>query len=303
VAQTRSILIIGGSGFVGTNLALRMREQFKVFITYRSHPIKIPGVTGVPLAADNRNWAKRVVYTAKPDAIIYAAGSNSVEKAEADPRMAEHVHVGGPATASDVSDILQPKFIYLSNCYVFDGSRGNYRETDTVLPDMALGKSKLGGENFIRGRSLNWVVVRSAPLIGRGNGFRLSTLDRLRMRLDRGERIELSNHETHSISHVSALADMLTRLVESGVRNKTLHFGGLTKLTEYEWGVRFAKRFGYDPSLISPSRAVYMRKGIASETHGDYSLNCSQAVETLKIKPLLLEESLDLIEKQLVPGF
>ena len=302
MAQTRSVLIIGGSGFVGTSLALRMREQFKVFITYRSHPIMIPGVTALPLAADNRNWAKRVVYTAKPDAVIYAAGSNSVEKAEADPRMAEHVHVGGPATASDVSDILQPKFIYLSNCYVFDGSRGNYHETDTVLPDMALGKSKLGGENFIRGRSLNWVVVRSAPLIGRGNSLRLSRMDQIRMALDRGERIELPNHEIHSVSHVSALSDMLVRLVESGVRNKVLHFGGLTKLTEYEWGIRFAKRFGYDPAMIVPCREVFMRYGFASVSHGVYSLNCKLAVEHLKIKPLLLEECLDLIDQQLISG-
>jgi dTDP-4-dehydrorhamnose reductase len=302
VPQTRSVLIIGGSGFVGTSLALRMREQFKVFATYHSHPIRIPGVTALPLAADNRNWAKRVVYTAKPDAIIYVGGSNSPEEAEADPRMAEHVHVGGPVTASEVSDILQPKFIYLSNCYVFDGARGNYHETDTVLPDLALGKSKLGGENFIRGRSLNWVVVRSSPLIGRGNGHRLSSLDRIRMKLDRGERIELANHETHSVSHVAGLAEMLVKLVESGVRNKVLHFGGLTKVTQYEWGLRFAERFGYDKSLIAPSRAMHMRKGIASDIHGDYSLNCTQAALALKIKPLLLEESLDLIQKQLVPA-
>ena len=147
-SSTRSVLIIGGSGFVGSHLALSMRDQFKVFLTYHSRPIKIPGVTSLPLAADNRNWAKRVAYTAKPDAVIFAAGNNNVLAAERDPRTTEHVHVGGPATVADVADILQPKFIYISNCYVFDGSRGNYHETDTVLPDMALGKSKLGGENF-----------------------------------------------------------------------------------------------------------------------------------------------------------
>jgi dTDP-4-dehydrorhamnose reductase len=303
MAQTRSVLIIGGSGFVGTHLALRMREQFKVFLTYHKHPIQIPGVTALPLAADNRNWAKRVAYTAKPDAIVYVAGSNNVDIAEANPRMAEHIHVGGPATVSDVADILQPKFIYVSNCYVFDGGRGNYHESDTVLPNTALGKSKLGGENFIRGRSLNWAVVRSVPLIGRGNGLRMSFFDRLRISLDRGERIELPNHEAHSFTHVSGLTDMIVRLVESGVRNKVLHFGGLTKLTYYEWAHHFARRFGYDPALIVPSRAAYMRKGIASDTHsrGDYSLNCSQAVEMLKIKPLLMEECFDLIDQQLIP--
>jgi dTDP-4-dehydrorhamnose reductase len=289
---TRSVLIIGGSGFVGTHLALRMREQFKVFLTYHSRPIRIPGVTSLPLAADNRNWAKRIAYTAKPDAIIYAAGNNDVAWAETDPRMAEHIHVGGPATVADVADILQPKFIYLSNCFVFDGARGNYHETDTVLPSTALGKSKLGGENFIRGRSLNYMIVRSSPLIGRGNGLRLSFMDRVRIALSRGERIELPNTETFSFAPVQGLADFVVRIIEGGVRNRTLHFGGLTKLTHYEWALRFASRFKFDPSLIVPARASAPKR--------DYSLNSSQAIELLKIKPLLLEESLDLIDKHLI---
>jgi len=128
VAKSRSVLIIGGSSFVGTHLALAMRDSFKVFATYHKHPIHIPGVTPLPLAADDREWAKRVVYLAKPDAVIFAAGSNSVAAAEADPRIAEHVHVGGPATVADVADILQPKFIFI------DGRTGtvmhseNFRE-------------------------------------------------------------------------------------------------------------------------------------------------------------------------------
>lgn len=293
MATTKSVLIIGGSGFVGTQLALRLREQYKVFVTYHSRPVRIPGVTALPLAADNRNWAKRVAYTAKPDAIIFAAGSNDSALADADPRAAEHIHVGGPATIADAADILQPKFIYLSNCFVFDGSRGNYHETDTVLPSTALGKSKLGGENFIRGRSLNYLIVRSSPLIGRGNGLRRSFFDRLRCALDRRERIELPNHEIHSFAPISGLADMLVRVIEGGARNRVLHYGGLTKLTHYEWAARFAQRFGFDPQLVVPARANGSKR--------DYSLNSTQSIQTLKIKPLLMEECFDLIDQELVP--
>jgi dTDP-4-dehydrorhamnose reductase len=277
-----------------------MRDRFKVFLTYHSRPIQIAGVTCLPMAVDNRNWTKRIAYTAKPDVIIYAAGSNSPALAEADPRTTEATHVGGPAVVADVSDILQPKFIYLSNCYVFDGGRGNYHETDTVLPSTALGKSKLGGENFIRGKSLNYVTVRSSPLIGRGNGLRPSFFDRLRMTLDRGGRLELPNHELYSFAPVSGLADMLVKLAESGVRNKTLHYGGLTKLTYYEWAIAFAKRFGYDAALISPSRDIFRKGSDGIPFRGDYSLNSSAAIELLKLKPFLIEESFDLIEKQLI---
>ncbi|MGK5085458.1 sugar nucleotide-binding protein [Bdellovibrionota bacterium FG-1] len=292
MSVTHSVWILGGSSFVGSHLALAMREKCKVTLTYYGRPIKIPGVTSLHLALDNRDWAKRIAYLAKPDTIIYAAGSNNVAAAEADPHMSDHLHIGGAATMADVTEIMQPKFIYLSNCFVFDGLKGNYRETDTVIPAAALGSSKVGGENYVRGRCLNYMIVRSSPLIGRGNGLRTTFFDRIRTALDRGERFELPNHESFSYAPISGLVDLITRLVEGGVRNRVLHYGGLTRLTPYEWAVQFATRFGYNPGLIVPARAGLQKK--------DFSLNCSQAIELLKIKPLLVEESFDLIEKQLI---
>jgi len=303
VAKTKAVLIIGGSGFVGTHLALKLREGYKVFATYNSRHISIPGVTFIPLNASNRDWAKRVVYTSNPDAIVYLGGSNLVELAEADPREAERVHTGGPATLSAVSDILQPKFIFLSNCYTFDGQRGNYHETDTVLPSTALGKAKVGGENFIRGKSLNYLIVRPSPVFGRGNGLNLTFLDQLRMKLDKKERIELPNNEVHSFAPVYGLVDFIARLIEVGPRNKIFHYGGLTKVTYFEFAKEFAQRFGYNPGLIGEARIAPTTRASDNHSHFDYSLNSTQMAQTLKVKPLLLEEGFDLIEKKLVPNF
>src|SRR4051812_26734274 len=119
--SVRSVLIIGGSGFVGTHLALRLRAGFKVFATYGERPIAIPGVTCIPFDSSNRNWVKRVVYTAAPDFVIYAAGSNDPAWAAANPREAEQAHASGPAAVLNSSAFFQSKFIFLSNCYVFDG--------------------------------------------------------------------------------------------------------------------------------------------------------------------------------------
>jgi dTDP-4-dehydrorhamnose reductase len=296
---TKAVLIIGGSGFVGTHLALRLREGYKVFATYHTRRTFIPGVTFIPFNVENRNWVKRVVYTAQPDVIIYCAGANNTLWAEKEPRKAEHVHTGGAATVSNVSDILQPKFIYLSNCYTFDGGRGNYHESDTLSPLTALGKAKVGGENFIRGKALNYVIVRSSPLLGRSNGMSASFLDNLRITLDRGQSLELQTHEQHSFALVDGFVDLIIRLIETGVRNKIVHYGGLTKTNYGELARTFAKRFKYDPSLILPPRSPPKIGG--EDLILDYSLNSTHAVEMLKIKPLLLEESFDLIEKLLVP--
>lgn len=294
--RTKAVLIIGGSGFIGTHLATRLRDGYKVFATYDRHQVAIPGVTFLPFDVENRAWVKRVVSITQPDVVIYAAGQNDVGWADANPRDAEHVHTGGAATVSNVADIMQPKFIYLSNCYAFDGGRGNYHETDVALPTSVLGKVKLSGENFIRGKSLNYVIIRSSPLYGRGNGRNLSFMDRLRMSLDRGEKIELNANELHSFAPVDGLTTLVAKLVDTGLRNKFVHYGGLTKVTQLEFAKLFAKRFGYDPNLVTAARPKH-----GSGELLDYSLNSTQMAEVLKIQPLLLEQGFDLLEKDLVP--
>lgn len=304
MVTTKSVLIVGASGFIGTHLALRLRENYKVFATYYSHPIIIPGVTTLPFNVDNRNWIKRVIYTAKPDVVIYAVGSNNKEWSDRNVRRSEQLHSVGAATVASTTDITQPRFIYLSNSYVFDGSRGNYHETDTVLPGVMLGKLKLGAENVIKSKSLNYIILRSSPVFGRGNGIGFAFLDQLRMKLDRNQRVEALTHEIHSFAPIDGLCDVIQRLVESGIRNRVLHYGGITKMSYYDFARAFAKKFGYDSNLIVPKGISSIKIGSSDdEAPSDYSLNSTQIIETLKIKPFLLEESFDLIEKQLIPNF
>jgi dTDP-4-dehydrorhamnose reductase len=299
VGKTKSILIIGGSGFIGTHLAMTLREDYKVFATYHTRPVAMRGVTYIPFNVENRTWIKRISQMARPDVVIYSVGANPKGKVtDRNFRNYELLHAAGPATVLGATDLVQPRFIYLSNAYVFDGTRGDYHETDTVLPGTYLGKLKISGENVVKSKSLNYIILRSSPLIGRGNGIHLSFLDRLRMSLDRNKRFEANQNEIHSFGLVQGFCDTVQRLIESGVRNRILHYGGLTKLSTYDLTREFAKRFKYDPNLIvSPGTAS--SEGL--ETNLDYSLNSTQSTETLKIKPLLLEESFDLIDQQLIP--
>lgn len=295
-------MIIGGSGFIGTHLALKLREGYKVFATFNRHPIFMRGVTTMPVRMQDKDWVKRIVYISQPDVIIYAAGTNDLEFAEKNTREAEFIHTGAAVGLSDESDMFQSRFIYLSNCYVFDGIKGNYRETDTVMPMNALGKLKLSGENFIKSKSLNYILVRMSPLIGRGNGFVPSFLDHLKTQFEHGRKMEFSSQEVFNFAPIEPLALLMEKIIESGVRKKTLHYGGLTKVSYYDFARLLAQRFGYDTKLVTSSvtSASHMPHGVNVL---DYSLNFTNIVETLKIKPLFLEECFDLIQQKLIPGF
>jgi dTDP-4-dehydrorhamnose reductase len=292
MAAVRSVLIVGGSGFVGTQLALQLRESFKVFATHYRNPIKIRGVTSLPLNVDNRNWIKTMINRVQPDVIIYAITSG----ANAD---GAKTHITGVANVMSISDILQPLTIYLSNAYVFDGKKGNYKEPDLLLPQNLVGKTKYESENLVRAKSINSVILRSSPLLGRGNGYHFSLLDYLRVSLDRGRPVTLPDLEAHSFVSSEQFTDLVEKIIRSGMKNKTVHLGGRTKLTPFQLGKLFARHMHYDENLIMPA-VIAGNAPPKKGAHLDYSLNSGWAIENLKIQPLLLEQSFDLVQKKLI---
>lgn len=283
----KTIFIVGGSGYLGTHLCLRLRDHYKVFATYHKSPTQIPGVTFFPLDAMKRDFAKRLVYAIRPEIILFVAGSNDVAWAEKNPRDADRIHTGGSVNISTVSEIFQPKFIYLSNSYVFDGKRGNYHETDVVLPDTALGKSKLSSENFIKSKSLNFCILRSSPVFGRGNHKHPSLVDQLRVSLAKNQRIELSNDAYHSWVSMPHFLQAVEGLIENSQRNKVYHLGGLTRATAFDFGRAFAQEFGYSPDLIQPLGA--------RTPELDFSLNSSQLLKQIGMRTEELRSSLSLL--------
>ncbi|MDR3608893.1 MAG: sugar nucleotide-binding protein [Oligoflexia bacterium] len=311
----KSVLIVGGSGFLGTHLGLRLREEYRVYSTYLTRNLKIPGVSNLPLDVGNRALLRKIIGIAKPDVIVYLVNGGPDLR---DMVQLEKLHTEGAANITNVPEASHSHFIYLSSAMVFDGSRGNYRETDASIPNTLLGRAKVSGENFLRSRSTHMLVIRSSPVFGRGNPFHLSTLDRIRMSLDRGRTLELNDHHLHSFAPVTGLVDVLSKVISSmtvssgpaaktSLKNRTLHYGGLTKVSLAEFARVFAKRYRYDPKLILPqaistraARTQMVVGDIGMSHPGDFSLNSSATIELLKTKPFLLEEGFDLIDQKLV---
>ncbi|MEK7690235.1 MAG: hypothetical protein AAB425_04365, partial [Bdellovibrionota bacterium] len=113
------------------------------------------------------------------------------------------------------------------------------------------------------------------------------------------------------------LCEVIGRLIDSGIRNKTFHFGGLSRITTHDLAVRFARTFGYDERLVGARQQKDSQAQQAAKSGGglggsalasavplgtkDYSLNSTNTVQTLKIKPLLIEEAMEQFRKKMVP--
>lgn len=289
MAQKHKILIIGGSGYVGSTLAKALAPKHEVIVTHRKEYSPIEGVEYFKFTSlSDKDACKNLMAKFQPEIVIYTAGSNDVDAAERDSVTAQLVHSTCASVVLSAADYIKAKYIFISCDHVFTGSDGNYSESDTAIPFSQIGKAKLGAENYIRSRSNNHIIIRASLLLGRGTLNHPSWLDTLRENQIRKKKTPVSKRTYVNPVHISMLTTVIEKVIDQDIRNKTLHLGGLTKMTVYEVAQKFIQSFKYDEKLLEEANEV--------TTVNDFSLNFTQTLRLLKIDPLLLEQSLELLK-------
>lgn len=281
-----TLLVIGGSGFLGYTIAEHFKRKYRVVSTFISSPVPHDGVLQVPLDLKDREWLKTLIWRVRPTTIIYVAGYQDFGYMEGNPSVAERIISKGPGEVIKVADILQPHFIYISSCYVFDGERGNYNEGDPLSPVNTLGKLKLSGENVVRAKSSHFTLIRTAPLFGISHAWRPTFFDSLRVNLGMGRPVTLQNDEIHNFAPIGMMISLIEKTLSGSSRKNIFHLGGLTKMTHFEFGQLFARLFGFDPSLIR------MQPQQQGKTVLDYSLNFTQTIKSVGLETHEIEENM-----------
>ena len=83
----------------------------------------------------------------KPNIILHCAGlSRPMQSHEKNISKSIDLNIIGTANITKVCEKNNIKLVYFSTGYVYEGTRGNYSETDPVKPFNNYGLSKLGGE-------------------------------------------------------------------------------------------------------------------------------------------------------------
>ncbi len=108
-----------------------------------------------------------------PGLLINCAAYTAVDKAESEPEAAFAVNRDGPANLADECERLGIPLIHISTDYVFNGKSDRpYREEDAADPLNVYGLSKWEGEEAVRSRLVEHIIVRTSWLYGsRGRNF------------------------------------------------------------------------------------------------------------------------------------
>ena len=153
VNNEKAVIITGGSGFIGSNVAKLFVESGFNVINIDRKKREIPGVTQYPFEIDNKQ-VKGIVELIKPHAVIHIAANNSVPQSVVDPmptytdNVLQTISLLNTCVGAGV-----PNFIYASSSSVYGtsvNSDGSFKETDPTAPINPYGNTKLISENIIK---------------------------------------------------------------------------------------------------------------------------------------------------------
>lgn len=115
-----------------------------------------------------------------PTVVVNAAAYTSVDKAEAEPALAQAVNADAPAVLAELAQAWGAMLVHYSTDYVFDGAGVKpWGETDASHPLSVYGASKRAGEVAIAQACDKHLILRTSWVVGvHGHNF-LKTMLRL----------------------------------------------------------------------------------------------------------------------------
>ena len=135
----KNIIITGGSGRFGGHLK-KVRSSHKLFFPNKKELNILK-----PKSIESYLKAK------KANIVIHLAGlSRPMDIHNREIEKSIDLNIIGTANVTKVCSKKNVKLIYLSTHYVYPGTKGNYAETDPLLPVNNYAWSKLGGEASVQ---------------------------------------------------------------------------------------------------------------------------------------------------------
>jgi len=246
----KNILISGASGLLGLNLAIEAAKQYSVFGVVNGHPLKTDVFKVLRANLLTEGAIKDIFAQAKPDAVIHCAALADVDACEANLSLARRINsdlAGALAVEAGRAGI---PFMHISTDAVFDGQRGDYTEEDDPNPTNIYARTKYLSELLVSNSNPGAIIAR-VNMFGWSLSGKRSLAEFFYNNLQAGKSTPGFTDVFFCPMLANDLAQILLEMLEKRLTG-LYHVFSPQCISKYEFGVRIARRFGFDEKLVIP---------------------------------------------------
>ncbi|MEU3342999.1 sugar nucleotide-binding protein [Streptomyces sp. NPDC006668] len=232
-----TVLIIGGSGFLGTELVRQAAAAgHATAATFATRPGSTPGVAWYALDLRDSERIESVVAAASPCLIVNATSGGSDWTVTAE----------GPVRLAVAAAKYGCRLVQVSSDAVFSGTRVHYDESCLPDPVTPYGAAKAAAETGVHLVNPDAVIARTSLIIGDRQSVHVRLVHDLAAGAQNGV---LFTDDIRCPVHVADLAAALLELA-AGDANGVHHLAGADAVSRHELGSLIARRDGLDASPL-----------------------------------------------------
>ena len=242
------LLIIGGSGLLGSTLTEYALPDYEIHVTYNKNPIQNTNIKSTEVELlDDRTKIVDLIKSFRPDVVVHTAAHPSVDVCETNHKIADTLHVDITQDIANICTKMNSKLIYISTDAVFEGQLNKkYTEEDKPNPINYYGKTKLAAEKIIMSVPNN-VILRTSVVYGWHKRSRFTNW--ILGNLKEKKFVDPFSDQYNTPTLVDDLAKSILDIIRLKIFG-LYHAGGKTCINRYEFTLELADKFGYDKNLI-----------------------------------------------------
>jgi dTDP-4-dehydrorhamnose reductase len=301
--KRKTILIMGINSFIGSNMAEFLRNDFRIVGTYHRKFLRIPGILSLPCNVLNKEEVQLIMYAYKPDFVLYCVGLTSVKECHDLPNMSDALNSAGLFNVTEMAPRYGARVVYFSNHYVFSGFNKKYNEMDNPDAITQYGKSMSSTEFYLQKSSLNYLIIRSCRLYGRGiSPLRENWFEIFQKNIINNKSMMCDSFSMQGFLDVYYLGFVLKMCIDKNIVNRLIHFSSQDMMTYYEFVKQYSEVFYQSNELVSKGKwSLPIMKGNENKNADDnyyFKLDILNLEGLLKIKMPTIRESLEFTYKR-----
>ncbi len=266
---------------LGLNLALEATTRHTVFGTVHEHAMKTEAFTVIESNLLAPGAVERLLDSTQPDWVIHCAALANLDACEADPLLAKQMNTDLSHTLAKYVARGGARLLYVSTDSVFDGLRGDYSEEDAPSPVGVYSCTKYEGEMAVAEADPAAIIAR-VNLFGWSMAGNRSLAEFFFNNLSQNKPVMGFTDVCFCPLLVNQIAHIFIDMLDHKLSG-LYHVVSSDALSKYEFGVRLAHRFDFDPSLINPT--IVSQAGLKAYRSPNLSLRTDKLVHALN-KPL-----------------